>query len=62
MILVTKKFWGGKSDFRSCIEAVVEVLILLWRDSVVTVCWNEVMILKSLINSPKHTCTYFKRC
>ena len=29
MILVTKKFWGGISDFRSCIEAVVEVLIWL---------------------------------
>ena len=38
MILVTKKFWGGKSDFRSCIEAVVEVLIWLRRDSVATVC------------------------
>ena len=26
---------------------------------VVTVCWNEVVVVKDLINSKKHTCTYF---
>ena len=31
-------FLGGKSDFRCCSELVVCVLILLSRDSVVTVC------------------------
>ena len=50
---------GGKSDFRCCSEIVVKVLIWLWRDSVVKACWNEVVVVKSLINSRKHTCTYF---
>ena len=25
-------------------------------------CLNEVVVVKDLINSRKHTCTYFKRC
>ena len=40
----------------------MEVLIWLWRKSVVTVCCNEVVIVKSLLNGRKHTCSYFKRC
>ena len=48
---------GGKIDFRCCSEVVVEVLIWLWRDSVVTVCGNKVVVVKGLTNSRKHTCT-----
>ena len=39
----------------------MEVLIWLWRKSVVTVCCNEAVIVKSLLNGRKHTCSYFKR-
>ena len=46
---------GGKSDFRCCSEVIVEVLIWLWRNSVVAVCWNEAVVVKSLINSRKHS-------
>ena len=35
------------------------VLIWLGRDSVVTVCSNEMVVMKDLLHSQKHTCTYF---
>ena len=35
---------------------------LVWRDSVVAVCWNEMVVVIDLINSKKHTCTYFECC
>ena len=38
------------------------VLVWLSRDSVVIVCFNEVVVVKDLINSRKHACTYFKHC
>ena len=40
----------------------MEVLIFSSRDIVVTVCSNEVLVVKSVINERKRTCTYFKRC
>ena len=43
-------------------EVFVEVLIQLQRESVVLVCGNEVVVVKSLINGQKCTCTYFKPC
>ena len=55
-------FLEGNSDLRCCNEVVVAVLIRLRRDKAVTVCLNEVVVLRDLINSLKHTCTYFKRC
>ena len=57
-----KYFFGRKTNFKCCSEVVVGVVIWLWRDSVVTVCWNEVVVVKGIINSWKHTCTYFKCC
>ena len=60
--LVSRGIWNqvaknmvleGKSDFRSCSEVVLGVLIWLRRDSVVTICWNELVVVKDLIN--RHT-------
>ena len=52
--------WHFIPPVRCCSEVVVGVLIWLWRDSVVTVCWNEAVVVKG--NSRKHTCFYFKCC
>ena len=53
---VTKhNFLEGKSDFRwgYCGSA-------LGYMKGVTLCWNEVVVVKDLINGRKHTCPYFK--
>ena len=42
-------FLEGKIDFRVCSDVVVGVLIWFWRESVITICWNEVVVVKDLI-------------